>query len=104
MPIYEYEHKGKACSEGERFDVRQSINDKPFDKCPECGGKVRKLISLTMINTPKTNTELRDLGFTKLVKKSDGNYENVTARKGESRIMERGKRETQPDLRRIISD
>ena len=43
-------------------------------------------------------------GFTKLVKRDDGVYENVTARNGDSRYMERGKPETVPDLSKTITD
>jgi len=40
MPTYEYE-----CSKcGFKFEKFQSMNDKPVAKCPECGGKVIKLI------------------------------------------------------------
>jgi hypothetical protein len=65
---------------------------------------VRKIISRINISCPKTNSELRDLGFTKLVKRDDGVYENVTARGNDSRYMERGKPETIPDLSKTISD
>jgi len=40
MPLYEYE-----CQDcGVRFERRQHINDKPVKTCPECGGKVHRLI------------------------------------------------------------
>ena len=103
MPIYEYEHVGSACSLGDVFEIRQSIQDDALTKCPQCRQAVRKLISRTHISTPKTNSELRDLGFTKLVKRDDGVYENVTRRDGDSRYMERGKKETIPDLSKTIS-
>ena len=41
MPTYEYQCKD--CKH--LFDVFQSMNDKPVRICPECGGKVKKLIS-----------------------------------------------------------
>jgi putative FmdB family regulatory protein len=104
MPIYEYEHTREACSLGGRFEIRQSISDKPLKKCPECGRPVKKLISLVGISAPKTNSELRDLGFTKLVKRDDGVYENVTARENDSRYMVRDKPETMPDLTKTIKD
>jgi len=104
MPVYEYEHSEKPCSIGKLFEVEQRLDEAALVNCPSCGGAVRKLISLVSVNTPKTNTELRDLGFSKLVRKDDGNYENVTARKGESRIMERGKSETVPDFSKTITD
>ena len=86
------------------FDVEQSIQDKSLKKCPECNGPIRKLISLSFISTPKTNSELRDLGFTKLVKRDDGVYENVTKSDGDSRYMERDKPETIPNIKKTIRD
>jgi len=104
MPVYEYEHKSSPCKIGKQFEITQSIRDKPLTRCPECGRPVRKLVSRVGISTPKTNAELKDLGFTKLVKRDDGVYENVTARGNESRYMERGKPETMPDISKIIKD
>ena len=104
MAIYEYEHTESGCEWGAVFEYRQSIHDDPLTRCPNCNGPVRKLISLPGISVPKTNSELRDLGFTKLVKRDDGIYENVTARKGDSRYMERDKPETMPNLSKTIRD
>ena len=104
MPVYEYEHVESPCSLGDPFEVTQPLAEKQLVACPACGQPVRKLISLVGISAPKTNSELRDLGFTKLVKKDDGVYENVTARDGESRYMHRDKPETMPDLSKIIKD
>ena len=104
MPIYEYEHLEAPCSLGKVFDVKQSIDAHPLSTCPRCAGPVRKLISRTNISCPKSDSDLRDLGFTKLVKRDDGVYENVTARNGDSRYMVKGKPETIPDLSKTISD
>ena len=104
MPVYEYEHLKKPCALGKVFDLRQSINDSQLRLCPNCSGPIQKLISRTNISCPKSNGELRDLGFTKLVKRDDGVYENVTARGGDSRYMVKGKPETIPDLSKSISD
>ena len=57
-----------------------------------------------MLFRSKSNSELRDLGFTKLVKRDDGVYENMTARCGDSRYMVKGKPETIPDLGKTISE
>jgi putative FmdB family regulatory protein len=53
VPVYEY--KCKLC--GEKFEVRQSINDKPLEshKCSgqyggDCYGKLEKLVSLSSLN------------------------------------------------------
>jgi putative FmdB family regulatory protein len=104
MPIYEYEHLKTRCSQGKLFEATQSIHDTALTQCPHCGGPVQKLISRINISTPKTNRELRDLGFTKLVKRDDGVYENVTARNGDSRMVIRDKPETLPDLKKTIRD
>ena len=40
MPLYEYQ-----CDDcGVRFERRQHMNDEPVKVCPECGGKVHRLI------------------------------------------------------------
>lgn len=104
MPIYEYEHINKSCTRGKIFEIKQSINDESLTQCPTCKGSVRKRISRIGLNLSKTNAELRDLGFTKLVKRDDGVYENVTRRDGESRYMEAGKSETLPDFSKTIRD
>jgi putative FmdB family regulatory protein len=104
MPVYEYEHLQDPCTLGRVFEYGQSINEKPLNKCPRCGNPVQKLISRININRPKGNSELRDLGFTKLVRRDDGIYENVTARNGDSRYMVRGKPETIPNPAKTIKD
>jgi len=104
MPVYEYEHTKSACKRGKTFDTVQSIKDAPLTVCPNCGQPVTKLISLASVSVQRSNAELRDLGFTKLVKRDDGVYENVTRRDGESRYMEKGKPETMPNLSKTIKD
>ncbi len=43
MPIYEYE-----CSECDKvMEVQQRISDSPLETCPDCGGKVKKLVSMS---------------------------------------------------------
>ncbi len=104
MPIYEYEHQTTDCERGKIIEIRQSISDPELTTCPYCKAPVRKILSRPNISTPKTNTELKDLGFTKLVKRDDGVYENVTARDGDSRFVHRDRPETLPNLKKTISD
>jgi len=104
MPVYEYEHQEKPCALGKVFDYKQTISEKQLNRCPQCSGPVQKIISRINISCPKSNSELRDLGFTKLVKRDDGVYENMTARDGDSRYMVKGKSETIPDLGKTISE
>lgn len=40
MPTYEYE-----CAKcGKRFEKFQKMTDEPLKKCPDCGGKIHRLI------------------------------------------------------------
>lgn len=43
MPVYEYECP--ACEKV--FEVHQGINDSPLTSCSVCGGKVKKIISMS---------------------------------------------------------
>ena len=104
MPIYEYEHLDTPCPLGRVFELRQTLAEETLSRCPDCGAPVRKVISRTNVNTPKTNSELRDLGFTKLVRRDSGVYENVTARNGDSRYMVSGKPETVPNIKKTVTD
>ena len=104
MAIYEYEHTGKACDLGPIFEVEHPIKDDALKVCPHCGGPVQRLISRTFVSTPKTNSELKGMGFTKLVRRDKGVYENVTATGTESRYMHADKPETMPHIKKKIRD
>ncbi len=41
MPIYEYE----CTTCGKHHEIIQKMSDKPLVKCPQCSGKLQKLIS-----------------------------------------------------------
>jgi putative FmdB family regulatory protein len=43
MPVYEYECP--ACEKV--IEVQQRISDDPLSTCPECGGEVKKLVSMS---------------------------------------------------------
>ncbi len=104
MPLYRYKHENPKCELGEIFEVEQPIKDDALETCPACGKKVRRLITRVFVATPQTDSELKSMGFTKLVKRDEGVYENVTRTGKESRYMESGKPETMPDIQRKISD
>ncbi len=55
MTIYEYEHVGEPCSRGKIFEFRQSSQDPPLTRCPDCGGTVKKLDVRTPSSFPKSN-------------------------------------------------
>ncbi len=43
MPVYEYECP--ACDKV--FEVQQKMSDAPLSSCPDCGGEVKKLVSMS---------------------------------------------------------
>lgn len=40
MPTYEY----KCMKCGHRFEKLQGMKEKPLKKCPQCGGRIKRLI------------------------------------------------------------
>ena len=69
------------------------------------GAAVRRVIrSAPAVAISESNQELRNQGFTKLVKREEGVYENVTAVEGESRYMVRGRKETVPHVHKKVGD
>ena len=104
MPVYEYEHTGKACGLGKVFDREQRMTDDSLKVCPSCGRRVKRNISTPSLNFPKGDSELKNMGFAKMVRRDTGVYENVTATGKESRIVKIGDRSTYPDLKSKIKD
>jgi len=65
---------------------------------------VRRLISLIHVSTPTTNSEYKNMGFTKLVRRDSGVYENVTRQEGQPRYMEADKPDTVKGVLSNIAD
>jgi YD repeat-containing protein len=66
---------------------------------------VRKIITAPpMANTPKGDSYLKNQGFTKLVKRSDGTYENVTRTGTEKRFLDPKDPSSMPHLNKKITD
>lgn len=104
MPTYQYEHEGEGCKRGKTFEMMQSMQDDRLTSCPECGGEIERLLGGTNINVPKSDTDLRDKGFAKLVRRDKGVYENVTAMKHEKRYWKSDDPSSMPDIASRISD
>ena len=99
MPFYEYE-----CTKcGSLSEIFQKISDSPLNKCPECNGKMKKLISQSTFHlkgsgwyvtdyaskaggndgrNKKTDTE------TKETKSTSNTTEKKTASSGEKKAKE----------------
>ena len=64
----------------------------------------RVILTAPMANTPIGDAGIKDLGFTKLVKRDDGVYENVTRTGTESRYAVAGDPSTMPHLSKKLGD
>lgn len=97
MPIYVY-----RCKENNKtVEVLHSINSTVEtweELCALAGieagstspnAAVQKLITPVGVAIPTSDSEYKSSGFTKLVKREKGVYENVTAKDGESRYIHR---------------
>ena len=63
---------------------------------------VKKRITPIAISFPTGNSKLKEHGFTKLVRRDDGVYENMTATDGEKRYMKAGDKSSMPHLHKKI--
>ena len=112
MPVYTY-----LCeANGQSVEIRHGVDaeirtwgelcyaaQRPLGET-EFLAPVRKVLSPPAIAIPASNSDLRNKGFTKLVKRDDGVYENVTRIGNESRYMRKGDSSTLPDLGKRIGD
>lgn len=80
MPIYWYKTTQTGCDHcRDHFEYSQYMTDEPLERCPNCGGPVRKIPTPVSGGVPKlSNGNLRDKGFTKFQKRGDGTYEKTT--------------------------
>jgi len=83
MPTYEYE-----CTKcGHRFDVFQQMSDDPLKRCPECRGKIERLISggagVIFKGSGFYTTDYRSEGYKKAAK-ADKQSSGGESKKGDS--------------------
>lgn len=112
MPNYDYHCQAN----GRTVEVYHNINDKLLtwgDLCKANGeplgdtpadAPVAKVLSAPGLSFPKTNAALKNMGFTKLVKREKGVYENVTATGNESRYVKADQPQSFPDFKKKIGD
>ena len=112
MPCYDYYCAGN----GQTVEVRHGINvvietwgevcyagQVPMGET-EFMEPVRKVLSVPGISIPTSNSKLKEVGFTKLVKRDNGVYENVTRTRDEQRYMKAGEPGSVPHLHEKIGD
>lgn len=77
MPIYEFQAHEKGCEYCQRgFENFAGMADPDVQPCPKCGALCRKVFSVTARPGKGLlgNSNLKEKGFTKYVKRSDGQY------------------------------
>ena len=113
MPKYDY-----TCDEnGLIFEITHPMGEKVETWGEVCGhagidpgdtaldSPVRRIYTTApMANTPKGDSWLKNQGFTKLVKRTDGTYENVTRTGTEKRFLDPKDPSSMPHLDKKISD
>lgn len=112
MPVYEYfcEENGRTVSVRHGVDVDLATWGEVCYAAQVPMGEtdflapVRRVLHAPAVVVAVGNAQLRNAGFTKLVKRDDGVYENVTRSDGEPRYMQAGERATLPHLHRKITD
>ncbi|MDR1111577.1 MAG: zinc ribbon domain-containing protein [Deltaproteobacteria bacterium] len=106
MPLYSYRHSAdsRSCEHYPDFEFDQPARDLPLTVCPWCGVRVQRVIGAPAIKKRLLDCELRDKGFTKLVRVDEGLYENKTRRPGEDKYVDRHRPETLPKLEKTIRD
>ena len=113
MPVYEYH-----CQEnGTIVEVNHPMDAKiktwgelcfaaqiPIDETDPMAPVERIFTRAPGMAVSKFNSELKNMGFTKLEKRDDGVYENVTALDSEKRYMTQGDADSMPQFHKKIED
>ena len=112
MPIYAY-----FCADnGETVEVAHSmkIDLSTWGQVCELAGrevgdtpassKVERIIYPVSVAAPMSNSKLKELGFTKLVRREQGVYENVTAHEGEKKYMTADDSSSVPNFSNRVRD
>lgn len=88
MPFYEYTANDEpGCPHcRDRFTVLQRLADEPLAACPDCGTRVRRVISPPSVVSGKSHmlreSNIEKAGFTQYRKIGDGVYEKTAGKKG----------------------
>jgi len=112
MPFYDY----YCPANGATIEVRHKMNETFKTWAEVCrlanisvadtseDSPVQRVLSIPQITTPPSYSKLKELGFTKLVKRGKGVYENVTAASNETKIVKADDLSTMPNLSGKIKD
>lgn len=112
MPVYEYFCPAADCSVEVIHGMTETLINWG-ELCEKAGvelgdippdSPIERLLFPVGVSTPQTNSELKNMGFTKLVKRDDGVYENVTRTNNDQKYMVKGDSSTVPSFKGKITD
>lgn len=112
MPIYRYYCADNDTSVEVRHRMTEDLStwgevcaraEQPLGPTP-ADAPVERILFAPSINAPTGNSDLKSQGFTKLVRRDKGVYENVTATDGEKRYVKADDPSSMPDFRRKVGD
>jgi putative FmdB family regulatory protein len=93
MPIYEY-----VCDDcGKQREVIQKITDQPLRTCPDCGGKVHKLISQTSFVLKGNGWYVTDYASPERKKAQEADAPVCSKKQEKTDIRTEGKAETKAE-------
>jgi putative FmdB family regulatory protein len=95
VPLYEYQCR--KC--GHRFEKIQKFSDPELKKCPECGGKVERLLSAPAVQFKGSGwyvTDYAHKGSGKSESKPEASSEGAGSTKSESTTEKSEKSEAKP--------
>jgi hypothetical protein len=108
MPLYRYHCPANGEVRELRHGMREDVatwgelcarlDEAPGDTSAD--SPVERILFPVGVATPRGDAELKSMGFTKLVKREKGVYENVTALDGEKRYVSADDASSMPDFRR----
>ena len=109
MPVYVYfcSHNGETVEVVHSMqedvstwgDLCGRIGKEPGETPP--GAPVERILQPASLSMPAGDAKLRELGFTKLVRRDKGVYENVTAGHGDNKVMTADDPSSTPTLANI---
>jgi putative FmdB family regulatory protein len=97
MPTYEYECRKCGC----RFERFQSMREKPLSQCPECRGRVKRLLGtgagFIFKGSGFYSTDYRSSGYREAAKKDtgEGGAKSEPAKSGDTKPSKPPKSESQ---------
>jgi len=113
MPVYDYHcrENGRTVPVTHPMDARLKtwgevcfVAQIPLEDTDPFSPVERVITKAPGVAVGTFNSELKNAGFTKLVKREEGVYENVTAIDEEKRYMKKGDRNSIPHFHKKIGD